>query len=363
MDVARAAARDGRHPGMVALLGSGETAAAGGRLFESLAQGLPRPLRVVILETPAGFELNSARVAGRVADYLRVRLANYGADVIQAPALRRDGPRSTGDPLITEPLLHASMIFAGPGSPTYAVRHLADSLAWQRVLARHALGAALAFASAATIAIGRFALPVYEIFKAGHDPFWSDGLDLLGPSGLSLAIVPHWNNNDGGAELDTSRCFMGRERFAALAAGLPAGTAIVGLDEHTGLVIDLAAGQAGVMGPGCVTVLRGGSEHSFAEGATFGLDLLGPYLPAGGLLALPPAIVAEALAAEAADAAPASELAPPAEVAALAQAREAARARRDWAAADELRGRIAALGWQVQDTPEGPELLPLKDKP
>lgn len=363
MDAGRAATRDERRPGTVALLGSGETAAAGGRLFESLAQGLPRPLRVVVLETPAGFELNSDRVAGRVAEFLRVRLANYAADVIQAPALRRGGFLSTDDPRLTEPLLHADLIFAGPGSPTYAVRHLAGSLAWQRLLARHALGAGLAFASAATIAIGRFALPVYEIYKAGHDPFWSDGLDLLGPFGLSLAIVPHWNNNDGGTELDTSRCFMGRERFEAMAAGLPAGTAIVGLDEHTGLVIDLAAGNAAVMGPGRVTVLRDGSEHSFAAGATFALELLGPFRLVDGLSALPPAIVAEALAAEAADASTAAEPAPPAEVAALAQAREAARERRDWTAADELRDRIAALGWQVQDTPEGPELLPWKDKP
>mgnify|MGYP000844950047 FL=1 len=363
MDAARAATRDERRPGLVALLGSGETAAAGGRIFESLAQALPRPLRVVVLETPAGFELNSDRVAGRVAEFLRVRLANYGADVIQAAALRRDGPRSTGDPLVTEPLLHADLIFAGPGSPTYAVRHLAGSLAWQRALARHALGAALALASAATIAAGRWALPVYEIYKAGHDPFWSDGLDLLGPFGLSLAIVPHWNNNDGGTELDTSRCFMGRERFEAMAAGLPAGTAIVGLDEHTGLVINLAAGNAAVRGAGGVTLRRDGSEHSFAAGATFALELLGPFRLVDGLAALPPAIVAEALAAAAADASTAAEPAPPAEVAALAEAREAARERRDWTAADELRDRIAALGWQVQDTPQGPELLPWKDKP
>ena len=51
--------------GPIALLGSGETSLAGGRVFEMIAQGLPQPLRVAILETPAGFELNSPRVAGR----------------------------------------------------------------------------------------------------------------------------------------------------------------------------------------------------------------------------------------------------------------------------------------------------------
>ena len=33
--------------------------------------------------------------------------------------------------------------------------------------------------------------------------------------------------------------------------------------------------------------------------------------------------------------------------------REAARARRDWAAADELRRKIAERGWTVADLPEG----------
>ena len=184
-------------PGLLALLGSGETAPAGGRVFEVLAQSLPQPLRIAILETPAGFELNSARVAGRVADYLRVRLGNFSPQISVLPARRRGTAFSPDDAEITRPLVHADMIFAGPGSPTYAARQLAGSLAWRRLCARHALGAALVFASAAAITAGRFALPVYEIYKAGHDIHWAAGLDLLGPFGLSIAFVPHWNNNDG----------------------------------------------------------------------------------------------------------------------------------------------------------------------
>ena len=48
----------------------------------------------------------------------------------------------------------------------------------------------------------------------------------------------------------------------------------------------------------------------------------------------------------------------PAEVVDLAEQREQARARRDFAAADELREEIAALGWEVRDGAEGFELLP-----
>jgi cysteinyl-tRNA synthetase len=42
----------------------------------------------------------------------------------------------------------------------------------------------------------------------------------------------------------------------------------------------------------------------------------------------------------------------------LLERREAARARRDFAAADELRTQIAALGWEVRDGPQGPALVP-----
>jgi cysteinyl-tRNA synthetase len=45
-------------------------------------------------------------------------------------------------------------------------------------------------------------------------------------------------------------------------------------------------------------------------------------------------------------------------VLALLEERAAARAGRDWAAADRLRDCIAALGWQVRDTPAGQELSP-----
>ena len=52
------------------------------------------------------------------------------------------------------------------------------------------------------------------------------------------------------------------------------------------------------------------------------------------------------------------EQAPP-EVVELAEQREQARAGRDFAAADELRDRIASLGWEVRDGAQGFELLPL----
>jgi cysteinyl-tRNA synthetase len=50
--------------------------------------------------------------------------------------------------------------------------------------------------------------------------------------------------------------------------------------------------------------------------------------------------------------------APPEVVLVLAKEREEARAQRDWQRSDELRDRIAELGWIVQDGPEGSTLVP-----
>jgi cysteinyl-tRNA synthetase len=47
----------------------------------------------------------------------------------------------------------------------------------------------------------------------------------------------------------------------------------------------------------------------------------------------------------------------PDEVGALRDARERARQARDWAEADRLRDELRALGWEVRDGPDGPELI------
>ena len=232
--------------GPIALLGSGETSLAGGRVFETLAERLPQPLHIAILETPAGFELNSAQVAGRVAGFLKNRLQNFSTQIDIIPVRKRGTPFSPDNAEILQPLAQADLIFMGPGSPTYAVRQLKGSLAWDLVRARQRMGAALVFASAAVIAAGACALPVYEIYKVGEDVAVVPGLDLFADFGLPLSIIPHWNNTDGGEDVDTSRCFVGIERFNQWCAMLPSEHTTVGLDEHTGIIIDFAAWKCSV---------------------------------------------------------------------------------------------------------------------
>ena len=72
--------------GPIALLGSGETSLGGGRIFETIAQRLSNPVHIALLETPAGFELNSPQVVGRVREFLMTRLQNYSQIVDVIPA-------------------------------------------------------------------------------------------------------------------------------------------------------------------------------------------------------------------------------------------------------------------------------------
>jgi hypothetical protein len=343
--------------GNVAFISSGETSQTGGQIFRKLADPYPKGFRIAILETPAGFELNSARVAERVADSIALRFGEKTPRIDVLPARRKGTPHSPDAAELLQPLQIADLIYMGAGSPTYAARQLRDSLAWQTLLASWQQGAGLVFASAAAVAMGRFTLPVYEIFKAGEDPEWKPGLDLLGGLGWSLAIVSHWNNAEGGAELDTSRCFIGRERFDALARLLPSGTTILGLDEHTAAILDLHSGRGHVEGRGTITLLRDGQERIHPAGGEFSLDELGEYRIPSEPFGVDPRIWEEILTKRQADGV---EPIPPPEVAALLQEREQNRKGGEFAKADGLRKEIESLGWGVMDTPQGAILRPLR---
>lgn len=346
-------------PGPIIYFGSGETSASGRQVWEWLFRRLDRPIRVSILETPAGFELNSAAVAGRIARFLEERLQNYRPQVTVVPARKRGTLYSPDNAAIVAPLAHSNVIFLGPGSPTYAVRQLRASLAWHLLLARQRLGAAVVLASAAAIAASRFALPVYEIYKVGQDPHWQPGLDLLAAYGLAVVVVPHWDNREGGEELDTSHCFMGQERFQHLLTLLPPEPTVVGIDEHTALVLNLAENTCQVLGRGHVHLLQGSQMQVYARGERFGLAALGRYRLPDLRTGIPEAVWRQAMAAQKESAVPT----PPAKVMELVRERERARRRRDWSTADAIRDQIVALGWRIQDTRKGPQLQPLPSDP
>jgi hypothetical protein len=133
-------------------------------------------------------------------------------------------------------------------------------------------GGCLAFSSAAAITLGTVSLPVYEIYKVGDDPSWTTGLDLLGEIGVHCTVIPHYNNREGGTH-DTRFCYMGEPRLRLLESMLPDDLMILGVDEYTSCIIDVAAQSVTVRGRGGVTLRRGGSERVW-ERTTFALSEL-----------------------------------------------------------------------------------------
>jgi hypothetical protein len=117
-----------------------------------------------------------------------------------------------------------------------------------------------------------------------------------------------------------------------------------------------------------VAAQRDGHVHQYSSGQTFPLSECCPLdLPAGAE-GLKPEAWKDALQAQSklvqsrsapAPSTPALESLEAASeaVQALAAARQEARNAKDWAAADNLRKQIEALGWKVIDTPQGPMVV------
>jgi hypothetical protein len=128
-------------------------------------------------------------------------------------------------------------------------------------------GGTLVFGSAAACTLGTHAIPVYEVYKAGIDPYWEEGLDLLGTlTGLRAVVIPHYDNAEGG-RYDTRFCYLGEERLAALEQDLPDDVGVLGVDEHTALLMDLEARTLRVAGSGGVTVRRRDGSQTFPAGS------------------------------------------------------------------------------------------------
>lgn len=332
--------------GTLTFMGSGELAPAMGKVYRRIFKEIAGPVRGVFLDTPAGFELNADAITAKVLEYFRKRL-----DVdLSVPSLRRAMPEATERAAAA--LARANFMFTGPGSPTYAVR-MWRAAGMAEVLARALqAGTHMVFASAAAIAASCCALPVYEIYKVGLDPYWEDGLDLLGAFGLHIAVVPHWNNAEGGTH-DTEYCYMGAARFAQLERDLRAGVVILGVDEYTAVILDLERREASVMGAGNATVRYHAREQQHTSGTTFSLD----ELTAGGAPLGLPARVESAPSADGGSPEPEHAAASAAEFNALVDLlvslRGRLRAEKQYKLADEVREGLGRLGVQIMDGADG----------
>ena len=254
--------------GMIVLMGSGELTATMVEVHKELLSRLGESPQAVFLDTPAGFQLNVDQLSQRAVQYFRDRVRHELA--VASYKSSENEPALEAEKAFQQ-LRRADYVLIGPGSPTYAVRQWHRSPVADILARRIASGGCLVAASAAALTVGRFTLPVYEIYKVGEEPHWKEGLDVLGRFGFRWVVIPHWNNAEGGTH-DTRFCFMGAPRFAHLQSLLPDDVAVVGLDEHTACIIDFAQSQFEIRGLGRMTLRIGDGEEHFAKGRPYPLD-------------------------------------------------------------------------------------------
>jgi peptidase E len=256
--------------GMIVLMGSGELTATMVEVHKALLRQLGSAARAVFIDTPAGFQLNVDQISDKARDYFDARV-QHPLSIVSIKSA------DSGDPVAIEKgyaaLREADYILIGPGSPTYALRQWVRTQVPELITQRILAGGCLVAASAAALTVGRLTLPVYEIYKVGHRPYWEQGLNILQTFGFDWVVLPHWNNAEGGNH-DTRYCFMGEPRLRKLESLMPDSVTLVGLDEHTALVIDFSSASATIRGIGKVTLRRRGVEQVFAKGETLPLALL-----------------------------------------------------------------------------------------
>ncbi len=264
--------------GTIVLMGSGELTATMVEVHKALLRPFGPSGHAVFLDTPAGFQLNVDQIAKKAGDYFRQRVQT-ALHLASFKSARKDDPSTAASEEALAALRRADYILIGPGSPTYALEQWRQSSIPNLLTEHVSKGGCLVAASAAALTMGQLTLPVYEIYKVGQPLHWIDGLDILGHFGLNLVVFPHWNNAEGGNH-DTRYCFMGAQRLKALEKLMPASAQILGLDEHTALIIDLTRQQASIQGVGRITLRRSGQEWIFRKGDRIPLTLLRGDVPA-----------------------------------------------------------------------------------
>ena len=261
-------------PRILAIMGSGETAPTMVTTHRRLTSLLPSPVKAVVLDTPYGFQENAPELATKAVEYFKTSI---NVDLVVAGLVRLHDTHIAADPVAIErglrALSDADYIFAGPGSPTYALRQWAGSSVARIMIDKLTNGGIVTFASAAALTLGKATVPVYEVYKVGQDVQALDGLDILAAIGINAAVIPHYDNTEG-ANHDTRFCYLGEARLQMFESLLDEDTYVLGVDEHTGLVIDLDAATASVVGNSNVTIRLRTESFVYPTGSVIPLSLL-----------------------------------------------------------------------------------------
>src|SRR2546430_2654684 len=132
---------------LLCVMGSGETAPTMVPVHADLMSRVESPPgKAVLLDTPYGFQENAAEISAKAIGYFRINVGHP----LEVASLRDS---ETAEPLAIErvhnQLRDASYIFAGPGSPSYALRQWRGSRIPELICDRLTGRGCITFASAA----------------------------------------------------------------------------------------------------------------------------------------------------------------------------------------------------------------------
>jgi hypothetical protein len=356
--------------GVLAILGSGETAPGMTKVHRDIFARFTS-LTAVNLDTAYGFQLNVPQMSEKLEEYFKISLQAtlttlHFSSYEKASELERT--------LFKQRVREANYVFAGPGSPTYALAQWSPLHFGDDLLSVLDGGGTLCFASAAALTLGAFTAPIYEVYKVGlEQPHWRDGLNVLAALGLNCVVIPHFDNNEGG-NYDTRFCYLGEPRLLELEGQLPEGVATLGVDEHTALIIDLSNDTVSVKGRSNGYWRHNGEVHVLANATTTSLDELRTLTPSSprppastptpslsrpvelGEVAAKggePGLEALAQLVQLATTGGEGFIDPTPLVEGILSARVNARANAQYELADELRDALLKAGIDVQDSPDG----------
>lgn len=335
-------------------------------MLESLS-----PQHAVNIDSAYGFQLNVPQMSEKLEEYFDTSL-HLKMTTLHFPSYERASELERT--LFKQQVREADYVFAGPGSPTYALAQWAPLHFEDDLLSVLDAGGGVCFASAASLTLGAYTAPIYEIYKVGdQSPQWREGLDLLNHFGLKCVVIPHFDNNEGG-NYDTRYCYLGEVRLTALEAMLPDDVATLGVDEHTAAIIDLAADTITVQGRSHAYWRHHGTQRVLANGTSTELDQLRnativprvPQTVSEPLRELSPTELAAIAASDTEQSTNALaqlvQLAltggqgfvdPTPLIEGVLKARVSARSSGQYALADELRDVLIRAGFEIRDEPGG----------
>lgn len=199
-------------PGPIALVGSGEYLPVMAPVEAALLAG--RPARYVQLPTAAAEE-----GPGSVARWVALgaeQAQRLGVEAVPVMVL----DRVTADVEAMAQLVSgAGLVYLSGGSPGYLADTLRDTRVWSAIVEEWQNGAALAGCSAGAMALTDW---VPDIRRPAADP--RPGLGLL----PTLRVMPHFDRLMAWAP----------QMVESMAAQVPPGMTLVGIDEETAIVSD-----------------------------------------------------------------------------------------------------------------------------